>query len=286
MPSAHVLPNGCDPDITGFEGAKLMNSDKPSAQLAQVQFDRQATSYSMSSAHFGGGGLELIREYASFGHYDLVVDLATGVGFAAFAIAPYTKKIIATDISLRMLEQTKKLSGDYKANNLSLAMAEAETLPFASNTVDLVSCRQAAHHFHNLSYALAEIVRVLKPGGVFLLSDTVSPEDSLLDEWLNDVEIRRDPSHWRDWKPSEWLELIDQVGLTITHTETTKVNLEFADWVKRSATPEKNVITLRQDFLGTSQSVSRTFGINVQEGLIHFHWKALVLRAVKTETAS
>lgn len=263
-----------------------MNFDKPSAQLAQVQFDRQATSYSVSSAHSGGEGLELIREYASFGHYDLVLDIATGAGFSAFAIAPYTRKIIATDISLRMLEQTKNLSGGYKANNLSLVMAEAETLPFASNTVDLVSCRQAAHHFHNLSYALTEIVRILKPGGVFLLSDTVSPEDSSLDQWLNDVEIRRDPSHWRDWKPSEWLELMDQVGLMITHTETAKVNMEFSDWVKRSATPEKNVITLREDFLGASQSVSRTFGINVQEELIYFYWKALVLRAIKTEIIS
>ena len=127
---------------------------------------------------------------------------------------------------------------------------------------------------------------MLKPGGVFLLSDTVSPEDSSLDQWLNDMEIRRDPSHWRDWKPSEWFELIDQVGLIVTHRGIAKVDLEFGDWVKRSATPEKDVILLRQDFLGASQSVSETFGINTEEELIHFYWKALVLRAVKPGTIS
>ena len=258
-----------------------MNRDTASARAAQAQFDRQAASYSVSSAHSGGEGLSLIEQYAALGRYDTIVDIATGAGFTAFALAPYARRVVATDIAAGMLAQTRRLAAEHRHLNMALAMAEAESLPFASGSLDLVSCRQAAHHFHDLPMAVGEIRRVLKPGGAFLLSDTVAPEDDPEADWLNDVELRRDPSHQRDWRPSEWLALLEDTGLQVTHRNMARVHLEFNDWVLRSATPQPLIEPLRRDFLSARPSVVEAFGIRPEGEAIHFHWDVLVVRAVR-----
>jgi ubiquinone/menaquinone biosynthesis C-methylase UbiE len=188
---------------------------------------------------------------------------------------------VATDIAEGMLAQTRRLAAEYDHLNMALAMAEAENLPFVSGSLDLVSCRQAAHHFHDLPRAVAEIRRVLKPGGAFLLSDTVAPEGDPEAGWLNDVELRRDPSHQRDRRPSEWLALLDDAGLQVTHKNMAKVHLEFNDWVLRSATPHEMIEPLRRDFLSAKPSVVKAFGIRPEGERIHFHWDVLVVRAVR-----
>ena len=257
-----------------------MNRDTASARAAQAQFDRQAASYSVSSAHSGGEGLSLMKQYAALGEYDTIVDIATGAGFTAFALAPYARRVVATDIAAGMLTQTRRLAAEHDPVNMALAMAEAESLPFASGSLDLVSCRQAAHHFHDLPRAVAEIRRVLKPGGVFLLSDTVAPEGDREAGWLNDVELRRDSSHQRDWRSSAWLALLEDTGLQVTHRDMAKVYLEFNDWVLRSATPQQLIEPLRRDFLSAKPSVVEAFGIRPEGEEIHFHWDVLVVRAV------
>ena len=258
-----------------------MNRETAPARAAQAQFDQQASSYSASSAHSGGESLSLMKQYAALGRYDTAVDIATGAGFTAFALAPYAKRIVATDIAAGMLAQTRRLAAEHDPVNMALAMAEAESLPFASDSVDLISCRQAAHHFHDLPRAVGEIRRVLKPGGVFLLSDTVAPEGDPEAGWLNDVELRRDPSHQRDWRQSEWLALLEDAGLQVTHRSTAKVHLEFNDWVLRSATPHEMIEPLRRDFLSAKPSVVAAFGIRPEGEDIHFHWDVLVVRAVR-----
>ena len=258
-----------------------MNRETASARAAQAQFDRQAASYSVSSAHSGGEGLSLMKQYAALGEYDTIVDIATGAGFTALALAPYARRIVATDIAAGMLAQTRRLAAEHDPVSMALAMAEAESLPFASGSLDMVSCRQAAHHFHDLPMAAGEIRRVLKLGGVFLLSDTVAPEGDPEADWLNDVELRRDSSHQRDWKPSEWLALLEDTGLQATHRSMAKVHLEFNDWVLRSATPQALIRPLRRDFLSAGPAVIKAFGIRPEGEDIHFHWDVLVVRAVR-----
>src|SRR5690606_39820909 len=62
----------------------------------------------------------------------------------------------------------------------------AEDLPFADGSFDLVTCRIAPHHFADVQRAVHEVARVLRPGGLFLLIDSVAPEDPELDEFLNE----------------------------------------------------------------------------------------------------
>ncbi|MCZ6891704.1 MAG: SAM-dependent methyltransferase, partial [Chloroflexi bacterium] len=90
-----------------------------------------------------------------------------------------------------------------------------------------------------------------------------------------------DPSHQRDWKPSEGLALLEDTGLHVTHRNMARVHLEFNDWVLRSATPQPLIEPLRRDFLSAMPSVVAAFGIRPEGEAIHFHWDVLVVRAVR-----
>ena len=225
---------------------------------------------------------KIIQEYASLGDRGVAVDIATGAGFTAFAISPYVERVLATDIAAGMLQQAGHLAAERSLDNVELAFVEAEHMPFADGSLDMVTCRQAAHHFYDLPLALREVSRVLKPGGVFLLSDTSAPESDDVSAWMNDVELRRDATHVWDRKPSEWRVMLQEVGLEVTHLQMVRVQLEFNDWVKRSATPEQKIEPLRSDFLSAPQAVVDAFGIQPDDnGGIDFSWPVVVLRAVK-----
>ena len=62
-------------------------------------------------------------------------------------------------------------------SNITFAEMPAEKLPFPDASFDLVTCRTAPHHFADVPAFVAEVARVLRPGGVFGLVDNISPAD-------------------------------------------------------------------------------------------------------------
>lgn len=215
---------------------------------AADQFSRQAHFYATSSAHSNAESLHLIGQLASDRPCDLAVDIATGPGFTAFAVAPYAKRVLATDVAPGMLRQVVRIATERGLTNVQPALVAAESLPFRDSSVDLVTSRTAPHHFLDLERFVSETARILKPGGTFIVGDTSAPEDQATADWMNDVEFRRDRTHIRDRKPSEWRALLEEAGLHVDHDSVTRVHLEFVDWVTRSATPPDEIERLRKDW--------------------------------------
>ena len=75
-------------------------------------------------------------------------------------------------------------------------------LRFAAASLDLITCRAAAHHFRDFAAALDEARRALRPGGSLVMADSIAPEDDAVAEWMNDIELRRDFSHIKNRKIS------------------------------------------------------------------------------------
>ena len=249
---------------------------------AREQFGRQAAYYAISPAHRHGANLNVMQEYVEKNKFSKAIDIATGAGFMSFILSPQSDLVLATDITPSMLQQTRRLAGERGLTNVGQGLILAESMAFQDNSLDAVSCRTAPHHFQSIEAFLDEVVRVLRPGGVFLLADTVTPEEEEPADWMNDIELRRDNSHVRDWAPSEWLRAIHERGLEITDSAITRTDLEFNDWVLRSGTPADEVERLRKDFLGATPPVVEAFMIQPQESAeIKFSWPALVVRSVK-----
>ena len=250
--------------------------------LAQQMFGSQAPVYATSQVHVNDASLEAIIRLAEPGPYAWTVDLGTGAGFTAFAMTQCSLRVVASDLTRPMLQETRRIGQERQLSNLILCHNAAEHLPFTNDSLDLVTCRVAGHHFADFERALDEIHRVLKIGSSLVMADTVAPEDDAVADWLNDVELRRDFSHINDRKVSVIEGMLAARELEIVARENVRVYLQFNNWVARTVTPNEEVIALRRDFLERSPEVREAFEIEpTADGDINFSWPCLIFRACK-----
>ncbi len=145
--------------------------------------------------------------------------------------------------------------------NLTTCLAGGEALPFADGEFGLVATRYSAHHWFDLEAALAEMRRVLAPGGTLIVVDVMGAADALSDTHLQAMELLRDPSHVRNRTDREWRALIATAGFDVRETASHAVRLEFASWVARMRTPAENVAAIRRLQQGAPRQVVERLGI-------------------------
>ena len=256
---------------------------QPPQRSSQQQFGATAANYVTSAAHRTGDSLRLVEEaFAKEGRrFATAVDIATGPGFTAFAAVPFADTVLATDLTREMLTQVTRVAKEREIEGVERALVAAESLPFRDASIDLLTCRTAAHHFLDPDAWLAEVTRVLEPRGVFVFCDTVSPEDEAIAEWMNEVEERRDPSHVRNRSPIGWQRSVEAAGMRVTDTAMTRVLLEFADWCARAHVSEEETRALEVDFRAVGPSHVAAFAMERDDDTIRWGWDVLVLRAEK-----
>jgi demethylmenaquinone methyltransferase/2-methoxy-6-polyprenyl-1,4-benzoquinol methylase len=111
---------------------------------------------------------------------NLILDIATGTGDFAIAAAQINKaKVIGIDISDGMLEVgRRKLEKRKLTGTIELLKADSENLPFENEIFDAAIVGFGVRNFENLRKGLAEIYRVIKPGGVFYILEFSKPVKS------------------------------------------------------------------------------------------------------------
>ena len=205
-------------------------------QIVLDQYDTQSAAYLNSLVHAQGPDLALMRELASGHHNSTALDMGCGGGHVTYSMAPLVKKIVAYDLSPAMVNTVAGEAQRRGLTNVVTTCGSAEDLPFPPETFDLVMSRYSAHHWHDVDGGIAQMSRVLRPGGLALFSDVISPEVALFDTWLQTFELLRDPSHVRDLQQSEWVDLLDAKGFVITRMERLRLRLDFASWTARMRT--------------------------------------------------
>jgi ubiquinone/menaquinone biosynthesis C-methylase UbiE len=201
----------------------------PKAHSRQ-RFSQFAQNYVTSSGHAKGNELDRLVEIAAPQSDWLALDVATGGGHTALKFAPHVRRMIATDYAPTMLETARTFIGSQGANNVSFVPADAENLPFAANTFDLITCRIAAHHFPDVFRFVRESARALKPGGMLLVQDLAAPDDERAARYVDSFERLRDPSHGRCYAGYEWEGLYLDAGLTIDLTEQHRRTAKLLEW--------------------------------------------------------
>ncbi len=106
-----------------------------------------------------------------------VLDIATGTGDLAINLTQTNaKKIIGLDISDGMLEVgRKKIANQQLDGTIEMILGDSENLPFDNNSFDAITVAFGVRNFENLEKGLAEILRVLKPNGIFVILETSVP---------------------------------------------------------------------------------------------------------------
>lgn len=209
------------------------------------------------------------------------MDVATGTGFTAFALAPYALEVVGIDITMPMLEAAQRLATERQLTNVRFLQGDALALPFSSGSIDVVACRYSAHHFSQIARAVQEWVRVLVPRGKLILVDTISPEEPELDGFLNAIEVLRDPSHLHNYRISEWLTLLGEGGLTASVWREWGTSLDVPSWTQRMQTPPEDVMRIVQRCAHASPLAQERLHIEQQDGVFSFTIPSALLIGVK-----
>jgi len=135
-----------------------------------------------------------------------VGDLGCGTGRSSEALAPFVARIIAVDESAAMLQAAKKRL--QSCDNVELRRGDLEALPIDAGVLDAATLMLVLHHVTEPSRALAEVARVLKPGGRLILVDML-PHDR--------EQYRQQMGHvWMGFGEGHIERLLDDSGFTRT----------------------------------------------------------------------
>ncbi|MEM9565846.1 MAG: methyltransferase domain-containing protein [Actinomycetota bacterium] len=227
-----------EPTTPGADGDEVRD-------LVRTQFGANAANYAASPVHARGSSLTRLVEVLEPDPSWRLLDIATAAGHTAFAFAPAVAEVVASDLLDEMLDVARGQAAERGVANVTFEVADAESLPFEDSSFDAVTCRIAPHHFPRPDRFVAEVARVLRPGGRFGLVDNMV--DAEASAFVNHFEKRRDPSHVRALSLDEWLELVEAAGMSVTAVERLRKRMVFETWADNMSVPDPVRVELLAD---------------------------------------
>lgn len=242
------------------------------------QFGASAQGYVVSDVHAKGESLAALVELLAPQPNWAVLDVATGAGHTALTFAPHVERVVALDLTDPMLAATREQAAARGITNLSTVLGDAERIPFADGSFDLVTCRLAFHHFPNPSIALREFARVLRPGGRVGFTDNFTVADPAAAAYYNAFEKLRDPSHHWVLGLDDLRKLFEDNGLSVETVRQFTKEFEFEDWADRQHVTPSDKVRLQQMMRALPPELEPLFRPRWAGGTLYFQlWEAVLI---------
>jgi SAM-dependent methyltransferase len=203
--------------------------------LSENRFDRTAERYAAAARE---------RDWASFVEFcvplpdDRALDVGAGPAILSGELAHHVAEAVAVDTSAAMLAHAPP--------GVVTVVAEAERLPFEDGAFTLVTCAKTLHHVRDPAAVLAEMARVLAPGGRLVVQDYLADDDPERAERWDTVERLRDPGHGRLPAEGEVQRLLEPLGLVLDDERSWESTWELEPWIEMAAPPEAAADRIRR----------------------------------------
>jgi SAM-dependent methyltransferase len=200
------------------------------------EFTHQSASFGkaavMTSAETLGALVELVPEDASARW----LESACGTGLVSRALAGRVGSVTGVDLTPAMLEQAKRGAAGDGVENVSFSVGDATALEFADGSFNGALTRFSLHHIPLPGRVIAELARVVRPGGWVVVSDLVGDEaDGEAAAWREEIERLRDPSHWACRTPEQLRGMGAETGFSLEREELISYELDFDEWLARGS---------------------------------------------------
>lgn len=211
-----------------------------------------------------------------------ILDVACGAGVVSCALGRSGAQVVGLDITRPLLHEARRHRHEQGLTNVRFERGEAQALPFPDATFDAVVCRLSIHHFSEPERVVAEMARVVSPGGRVVVADLITADDPDQARLHNALERLRDPSHWRMWTEAELVGLLREQGLEVVHSERWRQRRHFSEWISKVNAPEREEPL--KVVLGALARAGLTAGIDLRlepsgEPVFEQRWLLLVARS-------
>lgn len=142
-------------------------------KLSKEHFNKQAGIYDEKDtvyySKFGKISCNYVSEYLKNIDYHKLLDVGCGTGYL-INLLQYKDNTLFYGLDLS--EEMLKMAKSKNIRNAEFILGSADKLPFDDNSFDVVTCIQSFHHYPYPNEAMKEVHRILKKGGIYILSDT------------------------------------------------------------------------------------------------------------------
>ena len=238
-------------------------------------FAQRAAQYTTSACHTDPEALSKLAALCAPQPHWRVLDAATGTGHTALFLAPAVGFVAGIDLTPEMLAEATQLRIAQGVDNVSFGQADVSRLPFPDRCFELITCRRAAHHFPDIRRVLQEMSRVLRPSGTLVVDDRSVPEEETVDRLMNEFDRLHDPSHVRQYRPSEWRSMLEGAGFEVSSTEVYTKHRPISA-LTQDLSPGQ-IQSMISSMRGLSSKQTKLFDLEERDGEFHFnHWYLLV----------
>jgi SAM-dependent methyltransferase len=200
------------------------------------EFTHQSRSFGkaavMTSAETLGALVELVPADAEAKW----LESACGTGLVSRALVGKVGSVAGVDLTPAMIGEAKRGAADEGIENAGFSVGDATALEFVDGSFDGAVTRLSLHHIPVPARVIAEMARVVRPGGWIVVGDLVADEaDGEAAVWREEIERLRDPSHWVCRTPEQLRGMGSEVGLTLDQEQLIPLDIDFDDWLARGS---------------------------------------------------
>lgn len=217
--------------------------------------------------------LDMHQELAGASKGSLILEVCCGTGIVGQKLSQAGAKVIGLDLSPVMLKQASK-------RLFSCVNGQAERLPFADNTFDAVTCRQASH-FLDAKYALEEMFRVTKPNTGRIVISQIVPFGKEDYEWVCKIHRRKQPLLKNFFTEDDLIGFLQGAGYTDIISQEYCIEEPVNSWLVDTYFSEKEISEIRSLFLNAPERYKALHRIRTAGGEIFDTMRWIVMRGRK-----
>lgn len=215
-----------------------MTQDQQKAKL-RTTFDAVAGGYDSPALRFFRESARIMSELLELKGTEAVLDVATGTGNAALAIAPLVPqgKVVGIDFSPGMIEQARRKAAMQQAGNVEFRETDMQAMAFPASSFDVAVCAFGIFFVDDMAAQLRRIAGLVKPGGRIMISGfrdgSFAGLADLMFARLKRYEVKApDPGWKRIATPAGCRELFAEAGLADVNVEGRNVGyfLDSEGW--------------------------------------------------------
>lgn len=225
-------------------------------QAARV-FDAELHTKAYRATHSDANQLDWILSELCAGGPGSVLDLGTGNGYVAMAVAERYPGAYVTglDIAAEAIAKNQTDAATLGLTNTAFGICDGVTLPFPAGHFDAVVSRYAFHHFPRPETTLAEINRVMRGGCRFVLADAVRDDGDGVD-FINDFQRLKQDGHVEMLRSGDLIRRVLRSGFELRKRFWTNLSFE-----RGSNSEYEKLIRITPATVLDSYALSRDFDV-------------------------